>query len=214
MREDAGVSITGLAQASGVPVAYLWRILNGEERPSIETYARLAAALGADLSAHLYPNTGPLIRDRHQARIHEGLLGSVSARWHPISEVGVRHPVRGWIDVVLHDALASVVVATEIESGNGRLEQQIRWSTAKADALPSWPHWRELGDPAISRMMIVRSTRQTRSVASEFHRQLRAAFPAHPADALAALSGITPWPGPSLLWARIEEARVRFLDGR
>lgn len=214
MREDAGVSITRLARASGVPVAFLWRILNGDERPSIETYARLAAALGADLSAHLYPNTGPAIRDRHQATIQEGLLELLAARWRPFPEVGVRHPVRGWIDLLLHDAQAPLVVATEIESEIGRLEQQIRWSTAKADALPSWPRWPELGEPGVSRLMVVRWTRRTRAVAAEFPRQLRAAFPAHPADAIAALSGPVPWPGASLVWARVEGSRVRLVDAR
>ena len=50
------------------------------------------------------PNTGPLIWDRHQARIVEGLLGKLHPRWRPATEVGVTRPARGWIDVVLHDA--------------------------------------------------------------------------------------------------------------
>ncbi len=214
MRDDAGVSLSALARASGVPSAYVWRIFNGDERPSIETYARLAATLGADLSARLYPTTGPAIRDRHQARIHEGLLAIATARWRRISEIGVRRPVRGWIDLALHDPREGVVVATEIESEINRLEQQVRWSNAKADALPSWTGWAELGEPAISRMMVVRWTRTTRAVAVEFPRQLRSAFPAHPADALAALTGPAPWPGPALLWARIGPTGVRFLDER
>jgi transcriptional regulator with XRE-family HTH domain len=96
-REDAGLSIAALARAAGVPNAYAWRIFNGDERPSIETYARLSSALGADLSARCYPTTGPTIWDRHQARIEEGLLRELASRWRPLSEVGVRHPVRGWI---------------------------------------------------------------------------------------------------------------------
>lgn len=53
----------------------------------METYARLAAALGADLSARLYPNTGPAIRDRHQAGIPEALLALLHPRWRPHTEV-------------------------------------------------------------------------------------------------------------------------------
>ncbi len=214
MREDAGVSLAALARAAGVPNAYVWRIFNGDERPSIETYARLAAVLGADLTARCYPTTGPTIRDRHQARIAEALLGLAAGRWHPLTEVGVRRPVRGWIDLVLHEARERIVVATEIESELKRLEQQVRWSVAKAEALPSWPGWSALGDPEISRLLVVRWTRRTRGVAAEFPRQLAAAFPAHPADALAALTGDTPWPGPALVWARIDASRVRFADGR
>ena len=214
MREDAGVSLAALARAAGVPGAYVWRIFNGNERPSIETYARLASVLGADLSARAYPNSGPTIRDRHQARIEEALLREAGPRWRPLTEVGVRQPVRGWIDLALHEPREQVVVATEIESQLNRLEQQVRWSIAKAEALPSWPGWPALGDPRISRLLVVRWTRRTRAVAAEFPRQLAAAFPAHPADALAALAGDLPWPGPALVWARLEPLGVRFVEGR
>jgi len=214
MREDAGVSLAALARAAGVPGAYVWRIFNGDVRPSIETYARLASVLGADLTARCYPTTGPIIRDRHQARIEEELLAELAARWRPLTEIGVRRPVRGWIDLALHEPRERLVVATEIESQINRLEQQARWSTAKAEALPSWPGWAALGDPQISRLLVVRWTRQNRTIAADFPRQLAAAFPAHPADALAALTGHAPWPGPALVWARTEPAGVRFADGR
>ncbi len=137
MREDAGVSMAALARAAGVPPSFVWRIFQGDERPSFETYARLAAVRGADLTSRCYPSTGPAIRDRHQARIAAGLLRQLTARWRPLREVGVRRPVRGWIDVALHEARDHVVVATEIESEISRLEQQVRWSIAKAEALPS-----------------------------------------------------------------------------
>jgi hypothetical protein len=155
-----------------------------------------------------------MIRDRHQARILEGLLAEAAPRWRPITEVGVRHPVRGWIDVAFHEARERVVVATEIESGINRLEQQVRWSTAKAEALPSWPGWKDLAEPRVCRLLVVRWTRQTREVAKAFPRQLASAFPAHPADALASLTGDAPWPGPALIWARIEPSSVRLVTGR
>ena len=41
MREDAGVSMAALARAAGVPPSFVWRIFQGDERPSFETYARL-----------------------------------------------------------------------------------------------------------------------------------------------------------------------------
>jgi hypothetical protein len=48
----------------------------------------------------------------------------------------------------------------------------------------------------------------------EFERQLAVAYPAHPADALAALTGAAPWPGAALIWAEIERDRVRFIARR
>lgn len=182
--------------------SYLARIEDGTATPSLETYARLAAALGADLSVRLYPNTGPTIRDRHQAPIVEALLAALHPRWRAYPEIAVRRPSRGWIDVGLHDARGRIVVATEIQSELRRLEQLIRWSAEKAASLPSWDGWAHLGEaPAVSQLLIIRDTRTTRGIAREFRRTLQASYPAHPEDALGALVGLEPWPGPAVLWA-------------
>ena len=191
-----------LARGAGVDAGYLWRIEAGTERPSLEIYARLANALGADLAARLYPNTGPTIRDRHQAGILEALLSVLHPRWKPHLEIAVRRPSRGWIDVGLNDPRAGTFVAVEIQSELHRLEQLIRWSAEKAASLPSWEGWARLGDaPTVSQLLIVRDTRTTRMVAREFRRTLDAAFPANPENALSALTAVGPWPGAALLWA-------------
>lgn len=200
---------------SGVDPSFLRLIEDGTAKASIETYEMLALALGADLSARLYPNTGPAIRDRHQARIAEALLEILDPRWKAFPEVAVRHPSRGWIDLVLHEARAGQVVATEIQSDLRRLEQLLRWIPEKAASLPSWDGWPHLGAVTeTSELLIVRSTRATRQVGREFELQLAAAYPGHPADAIAALSGATPWPGAALIWAELEPNRVRFIGRR
>lgn len=211
---DAGVSGRELAEATGLPRSFVWRILNGGARPSLETYALLAAALGADPVARLYPRVGPLIRDRHQAPIVEGLVGRLHSRWLPVPEARVRRPASGWIDLALVEQRAGLVVATEVESEINRLEQQIRWSQEKAASLPSWDRWSALGELEVSRLLVLRATRATRSVAADHRLLLRAAYPAHPADALASLTGIVSWPGPALVWARLDHGRVRFGDAR
>lgn len=111
LREDAAVSRSQLATAAGVDLSFLCRLEEARERPSIETYTKLSLALGADLNTRLYPNTGPAIRDRHQARILEALMGHVDARWRVYPEVAVRRPSRGWIDALLHDPSRGVVIA-------------------------------------------------------------------------------------------------------
>ncbi len=203
---DAGLTQSALARAAGVPQPFISRLLDGTAKPSVETYAKLATALGADLSLRLYPNTGPSIIDRHQARILEALLATLHPRWKPFPEVAVRTPARGWIDVGLHDRRDSIFVATEIESSLRRLEQQLRWALEKAESLPSWEGWSRLPDaaPAISRLLIVRWTRTSRQVAREFARQMRAAYPADSEDVLDALRGDAEWPGAGILWARLE----------
>jgi len=216
LRLDAGWSLAQLARASGVDPGYLHRILTGDERPSVETYARLAAALGADLSLRAYPGTGPALRDRHQAPILELLLRERHPRWAPFTEVIVRRPARGSIDAVLHEPRERVAVASELQGDLRRLEQLVRWQQMKAESLPSWDGWAELAPepPAISRLLIVRRTRATRQVAAEFARQLRVAYAAHPDDAVAALTGTQPWPGPALVWVALEGGVARFLQGR
>jgi transcriptional regulator with XRE-family HTH domain len=210
---DAGLSLTALAKAASIDHGQLSRIIAGKARPSLETYAKLAVPLGADLAARLYANTGPIIRDRHQGRIVEGLLRARHARWAAATEAGVRQPARGWIDLVLHDPGERRVLAVEVESDLRRIEQQVRWAQMKAESLPSWDRWPVEG-AEISRLLVVRRTRATRQIATEFARQLAVAYPAHPEDAIAALVGTAPWPGAAMVWAQIEPARLRFLPTR
>jgi transcriptional regulator with XRE-family HTH domain len=216
---DAGITLAGLAREAGVPYQQLWQMMAGHAKPTIETYAKLAVPLGADLSTRFYPNTGPLIRDRHQARIAEALLPQLHPRWRCTTEVGVRQPARGWIDLVLHERLEAVIVAVEIESDIRRIEQQVRWAKMKAESLPSSVAWPRDGDgagepPRISQILIVRRTRSARATSLQFSAQLALAYPAHPEDALAALTGTKSWPGPALLWVELLPERVRFLPTR
>jgi transcriptional regulator with XRE-family HTH domain len=214
-REDAGLTGRQLARAAGVDHAHLQRIEDTAARASIDTYSRLASALGADLSVRLYPNTGPALRDRHQARILEALLRHIHPRWKVYPEVAVRHPSRGWVDAVLHAERERLLIATEIQSDLRRLEQLLRWFPEKVASLPSWEGWLHLGEVvSSSQLLIIRSTRATREIGREFERQLAAAYPAHPADAIAALMGTAPWPGAALVWAEIERDRVRFIARR
>lgn len=216
LRLDAGWSVAQLARAAGVDPAYAYRILTGDERPTLETYAKLAAALGADIALRAYAGTGPPVRDRHQAPILELVLEERHPRWGPYTEVLVHRPARGSIDALLHEPRERVAVATELQGELRRLEQLVRWQTMKAESLPSWEGWPHLGPeaPAISRLLIVRRTRATRQVATEFALQLRVAYPAHPDDAVASLTGTAPWPGPALIWVALDGGRARFLPGR
>jgi transcriptional regulator with XRE-family HTH domain len=218
LRDDAGISRATLARESGVDLRFLREIEAGAASPSFRTCTRLAVVLGADLPLRLYPNTGPTVRDRHQAGIAEVTLAEAHPRWRPFAEIAVRRPSRGWIDLGFHDARAGVFVASEIQSELRRLEQLPRWSEAKAAALPSWDGWVHLGpEPMISRLLIIRETRTNRATAEAFRRLLRTAYPADGRDALESLRGTDPWPGPAILWAardRTGSGRYRLVDRR
>jgi len=199
-----------------VAPSYVHRILTETSEPSLDTYARLATALGADLSARLYPNTGPRLRDHTQAPMLEHLLATRHPRFGAFTEVLVRRPSRGAIDALLHEPREPVAIASELQGQLRRLEQQVRWHAMKAESLPSWDGWPHLGgpEPRITQLLIVRRTRATRAIAAEFARQLRTAYPAHPDDALGALTGTEPWPGSALVWMVVENGTARWATGR
>ena len=206
LRLEGGISQRRLAEAAGVAAGFLSHVERGERQPSLAVMESLASALGADLSVHLYPNTGPTIHDRLQGPMVESLLFELHRRWQRFVEVVVRRPSRGVIDVVVADLTAQLVIAIEVESGLRRLEQQLRWSADKAESLPSSQLWAVLAataPPTISRALLLRNTRSTRAVAGTFERALATAYPARHADAVAALRGVRPWPGPAVLWAEV-----------
>jgi transcriptional regulator with XRE-family HTH domain len=220
LREDAGVSLTATAQAAGIDRTHLHRIELGERGASLEVLVAVSTALGARLSVKTYPDAGSRIRDRHQAAMLEALLTSLHPRWKRLLEVAVRRPARGYIDAVLADLTSDVrtVIATEVQSDMRRLEQQIRWAADKAESLPSASAWSFLAppdttDPAISRLLLLRSTSATRTLAIRFPHRLEAAYPARATDIRRSLTTDAPWPGAGILWARVESGRATILHG-
>ena len=212
-REDANLTIAELARAAGLDPSYLSRLEAGERTPSVETLVALSIVLGADPSIRLYPNTGPRIHDRWQAPMEQGFLRALSRRWSGVPEVSVLRPARGIIDLAL--LTDGTCVATEFQSQVRRLEQLIAWHRLKAESLPSSHGWSRPGsaDREISRLLVLRSTRATRELASTYASVLAAAYPARTADAVAALTGDAPWPGAAIVWMRVDAGRAWLLPG-
>jgi hypothetical protein len=198
-----------VARAAGVDPSHLSAVERGTREASLAVLTAVAQVLGLDVSIRLFAATGPAIRDRHQAPIVEALIGSVGPRWRSHVEVPVRQPVRGVVDVVL--VRDDLIVAVEVHSEVRSVEQIIRWSQAKAEALPSadiWPQLARFGSPRIERLLVVRSTRANRDVVDAHRKTFDAAFHATTASVIAALRGDAPWPGPALLWAGATAGRA------
>ncbi len=208
-REDAGLSQRALARAAGISNSTLHSVEHDAEEPGIEVLARIAAALGGRLVAFIHAGTGPLVRDHHQAAMVQVLATALDARWRMTLEVAVHEPVAGVIDAVL-EREDGTIVACEAHSQLRRIEQQVRWASAKADALAG------SGDDApaapISRLLLLRSTAPNRAVVAEYQDLLRVAYPARARDTLASLTTGAPWPGASLLWCEADGSRARLLD--
>ena len=217
-REDVGLSQRRIAAVAGISQGLLSEIEGATAGASLDTLFRIAAALGGRLSLQLWPGTGPAIRDHLQARMVEGVLTSLDGRWQPRPEVPVFRPVRGTIDLVLHDASSGIVIAAEFHSQLRRLEQQIRWANEKAAALMPSGSLPEVsaapGDVHVSSMLVLRSTRANRDVAARFGATLKAAYPGHTKAAVRSLTGgETPWPGSTIVWMSIEDGGARILGG-
>lgn len=214
LRVDAGLSQRRLAEMAGIDHGFLSLIERGLREPSLAVLVAIATALGGTVNVRLFPGTGPRLTDPIQARITEAFVRILDPRWTRMVEVPVHRPARGVIDIVAHDQVAGIVVATEVQSELRRLEQQLRWSHEKAESLPSADFWRfvEQG-PRIDQLLVLRSTHANRQLAGRFSETLAVAFPADPIAAYRALtSPDVPWPGSAVLWASIQGDTARILE--
>lgn len=143
----------------------------------------------------------------------EALLRGLASAWRPHLEVAVFRPARGFVDAVFERMDRSLLVVSEAQSSLPRLEQQIRWAAEKAASIGSSEVVGPGPIPAVSKLLILRSTASTRELARSFQATLRAAYPARCHDAVASLLEGAPWPGDSIVWIRIDGDRVDVLDG-
>lgn len=213
LRTDAGATQSQVSSVAGIDRSHYSRIEAGTANASLETLVAISTALGADISVRLYPGTGPRLTDRHQARMIETLLRSLCDDWRPHVEVPVSRPSRGVIDAVLERPAARLLVVTEAYSELRRLEQQIRWSADKAASIASSDLVGPGRELTVSRLLVLRSTATTRQLARDFEATLHAAYPARTAAVIASLRDGADWPGPGIVWIRIEGERVELLDG-
>jgi hypothetical protein len=108
----------------------------------------------------------------------------------------------------LHDPVRHQAVVTEVHSQLRRLEQELRWGQAKAEAIASTL------PPAtqMCRLLVLCSTETNRRLVALDPHVFSAAFPARAADAYDALHRSTePWPGHALLWAHVERGSATIL---
>jgi transcriptional regulator with XRE-family HTH domain len=208
LRTEAGVSQRQLANCAGLAQSYLWRIEEGQAQPSLDTLLAIGGCLGADLGVRFFPTAGPRLRDRFQAPILEELLRIRHSSWSAQPEMPVA-AARGVLDLVLARSADRCTVACECHSELRRLELVIRRLTEKTEGLGSRF---DDGLPASS-LLLLRSTEATRAIVRTYESTLVSAYPGKAASAYAALtSSDAPWPGATILWARLEAGRATILD--
>ncbi len=215
LREERELSQREVGAAVGIDRSWLAKAEAGEANLTLDALAALATALGAEASVRLYRFAGPRLRDHIQVRLIETLLEHLHPRWDPRLEVPVYRPARGVIDLVIVEPQAREIVGGEAHSEVRRAERQLRWAAEKTDALPSASGWPWMaGEPRVSRMLLLRSTRVTREVVASAPALFRAAYPGRTADAVTALTEPGhPFPDASVVWVDLRGAASRLLDG-
>lgn len=214
LRLDAGLTLTDLGAVVGVHRSHLARIEGGQAAPSLEVLSAIGVALGADLGVRYFAGAGPRLVDRFQALMVETLVRSLHPRWTVRLEVPVTHPARGVVDAALTDQVSSLAIASELQSELRRLEQQVRWNNEKADGLAARlaEEAAPAPGPAVSRLLVIRSTTSNREIASRYAATLAAAYPARSGDVIRALTTATaPWPGAGIVWMRLEGSEAVLL---
>lgn len=207
LRSEAGVSQAKLAMAADIDPAHLSRIEHGLTGASVETLDRIAAGLGAELGVRLFPAAGPRLRDRFQAPMVEAVVRTLDPRWFASPELPVPR-ARGYIDLAIGLRVGSTGIACEAQSELRSIDQILHRLREKALPLA------DLGlvGSEVSMLLLVRSTKQTRDVTRLYVATLSEAFPAPTGQAIEALTtGDRPWPGPALLWVRVEGGRGELL---
>jgi transcriptional regulator with XRE-family HTH domain len=209
LRAEAGLSQAVLAAATGIDQGHLSRIERGEAAASLEVLDRIAAGLGAELGVRLFPGAGPRLRDRFQAPMIETLIRRLHPRWIASPELPVPR-ARGFIDLAIGLRDGSMGIPSEAHSELRAIDLIVRRLREKALALA------DLGivGSDVSTLLLVRSTQRTRDVARLYAATLSAAFPARTQEAIEALTTANrPWPGPAVVWVRVDGSRADLLPG-
>jgi transcriptional regulator with XRE-family HTH domain len=208
LREESGISQKALAAAAGIDQGHLSRIERGLTQPSMDVLVALACGLGADLGIRLFAGAGPRIRDRLQAPMVEALVRQLHPRWRAMPELAVPR-ARGFIDLAIGLRDGTAGVACEAHSELRAIDTIQRRVLEKATALA------EVGvvGPNVSPLLLIRSTAAARAIVRTYEATLAASFPAPIERTLAALRTASAlWPGPAILWARLEGGRAQILE--
>ena len=208
LRLELGLSQTAVAAGAGINQGHLSRIERGLDGASFETLIAVSACLGADLGVRLFPTSGPRLRDHLQAPMVEALLARLDHRWRALPELPVPQ-ARGVIDVVLRLRGGSMAIAVEAHSELRSVDLVLRRLREKTLALAEAG---SQGGGVTSSALLLRSTTRTREVVRLHQATFAAAFPGPARQAIASLTGPSAaWPGPTLLWVRLEGGRGELL---
>ena len=178
-RLEAGLSIRRVGRERASTRATSAGSELGPSALSQDALVAVAQSVGHDASVRLYPSSGPRVRDHVQVRMLEALLraliraGSAASRCPSIGRCAASSTS------CLDDASPTSSFPAKAHSALHAVDAQVRWAAQKTDALPSatgWP-WGIDGDPARSRLLLLRDTAANRALVGSAAAMFRAAYP-------------------------------------
>lgn len=176
VRHASGLSVRAVARLVQVSPSRIARLEAGDPgTTTIDLVARVAAALGLELAASLYPSGDP-IRDRAHLALLERLRARLpqAARWRTEVPVPILGDLRSG-DAIVSTSAGDVLIEAETHVSDVQLVE--RRSSAKA---------RDLG--AIRLILLIADTRHHWTLLRD-HPEVRERFPVGTKAALAALRG-------------------------
>jgi len=199
-RIAAGVTQRDVARSAGVSQALVSLVERGASGLTLDVTARLAAAVGGDVSLTLYPGRGVGLRDSGQLRLAE----IVRAHVHKQSRVEFEVPVGEGTDRRAADMVVETTAELqllEIERSITDFQAQYRSAQLKRRALA------EHVIRPVRLVWVVGDTRRNRRVLGEHAEVVASVFPLTSRPIWAALADGQPFGADGLLWLRERERR-------
>jgi transcriptional regulator with XRE-family HTH domain len=190
----SGLTQRQLGQRARVSQQEVSRVECGSERSTLETRCCLAAACGAELGWHLYPNASVSLRDSGQLGLAQAIVRSAHPRWVPRLEVPVAKGDLRAADIVL--ASDDEVLHVEVERTIVDLQAQLRAAQLKRESLAE-----ELRRP-VRLVLAVRDTRAVRARLAPYADLVTRTMPIASRSIWAALRGATAVGGDGILFVR------------
>jgi transcriptional regulator with XRE-family HTH domain len=211
LREDCGLGQGVVARAAGISAAHLCRIEAGQTDASRRALARIAAVLGPDVSERIFPNTGPRIRDRLQAPILESLL-TISIQGGAVTSRSGSPAACGALSISSSSMLQTWSWPGRSSRASAAWSSSFGGATRRQERSANRRPVSGAGESAVvSRLLVLRSTASSREIVRAHSEVLRTESPARACDAYTSLTGAASWPGPALIWARLEGGKAVIL---
>lgn len=197
----AGLTQRQLARRAMVTQQEVSRVERGNERSTLETRCRLAAACGAELGWRLYPNASVSLRDSGQLRLAQAIVRAAHPRWTASLEVPVGKSDLRAADIVLE--ADDEVLHIEVERTLVDFQAQLRAAQLKRESLAA------LLQRPVRLVIAVPDTRAIRARVAPYADLTARSLRSSPRSIWAALRGTSIVGGDGILFVRERTLTLR-----